>query len=155
MKLRYRIVFALSSLLWFTFSILPLLFEENNNIALLSPILSFVYSPVCHQDALKLICFEGNCSVLCARCEGIYFGVFSSSIVALLAGRLKTYSIKYLFLLSSPMFADVIFVSTGFYNYSHLVSFLTGLIFGYAAFYYFYIGIQDFSFFRNRKVNEQ
>lgn len=60
--------------------------------------------------------------------------------------------IKYLFILSIPLLLDVIFVSLGIYNYSKLIALFTGFIFGSAAFYYFYNGIEIFLY--EKRINK-
>lgn len=150
MAFRFRIILFILMLLWTIGSIAPLRPFFNNILLPVYPFLQIIYSPVCHQEFAKLICVDNVCTFLCARCAGIYFGVLSFSFFTLFKGTLTTLPIKYFVIFSLPLIIDVILVSSNFYNYSHLISFITGFIFGCTAFYYFYIGISEVSFFKLR-----
>lgn len=151
MALHFRVILFILILLWTIGSIAPLLPFLNKIVLPVYPYLQILYSPVCHQDLAKLICVDSSCSFLCARCVGIYFGALSFSFLTLFKGTLTALPIKYFVIFSLPLIIDVILVSSNFYNYSHLISFITGFIFGWIAFYYFYIGISEVSFFKLRK----
>lgn len=133
------------------FNLMPLFPQKFSNFFFLFPLLQIMYSPVCHQELQKLICNEIGCTFLCARCTGIYAGVFIFSLILLLKTNVPVYKIKYLFIAGIPIIADVIASSIGIYSYSRLTAFITGTIFGSAAFYYFYIGIQNWFFEKGRQ----
>lgn len=87
-----------------------------------------IYSTICHQNSEKLICSDVFCSYLCARCTGIYAGVF----IGLFAYRFFKIKItlRSFVLLNVPLLADVLAVTTGIYSYSHIFAFITGLLSG-------------------------
>ena len=102
------------------------------------PFLKTFYGNVCHQQPEKTITLFGHSMLVCARCGGIYFGAFLSSIIILFVKFQNGIKTKYFFLAGVPMLADVILYSLGIYHYSKTVAFLTGLLLGSAAFIYFY-----------------
>lgn len=151
MNIYIRILFTIISLLWLYLSVVPLFPELSSSIIFIFPYLQIIYSPVCHQEASKLICGDIGCTFLCSRCTGIYTGAAIFSIITLIKKRIPSLHIKYLFIASIPIMLDVVLVSGGVYNYSKIVAFITGTIFGSTAFYYFYIGIQNWFFEKGRQ----
>lgn len=150
MDFRFRVILFILILLW-TIGSIALLVPFLNKIFLPAyPLLQIVYSPVCHQESAKLICVDSLCSFLCARCAGIYFGALVISFITLFKVYIKVLPIKYFLIFSLPLIFDVLMVSSNFYNYSHIIALITGFIFGCTAFYYFYIGISEVSFFKLR-----
>jgi uncharacterized membrane protein len=142
-----KITFVIISLLWLVGSLLPLFAIPGSIISF--PFLNIFYSPVCHQESSKLICSNLGCSFLCARCVGIYSGVFLASLLILFRKNITELHIKYFLISSIPLLLDVILISSGFYDYSKTSAYFTGLIFGSAAFYYFYIGIMNWKAQKN------
>ncbi|NOX17003.1 MAG: DUF2085 domain-containing protein [Chlorobi bacterium] len=106
--------------------------------AFLFPFLKNFYGNVCHQQPEKTIAISSHSMLVCARCGGIYFGAFLSSLIILVAKFQKSLPTKYFFIAGVPMLADVLLYSFGVYSYSKTVAFLTGLLLGSAAFLYFY-----------------
>lgn len=141
MNLLIKISLVIITFLWLLGSILPLL--PISDSVVIFPFLKIFYAPVCHQSSSKLICGNFGCTFLCARCVGIYSGVFFTSFIVLIKGIIPTANIKFLFVLTVPLITDVILISSGIYTYSKIRAYSTGVIFGSAAFYYFYIGIQN------------
>ncbi len=94
------------------------------------PFLDLVYSRVCHQDPAKTFSINGSLLLVCARCTGIYLGAFFT-ITVLLLTTIKLHLTKKILIISGlPMLLDVISYSIGFYNYSKILAFVTGFIFG-------------------------
>jgi len=131
---------------------MPLFPQAFSDFIFLFPYLHIMYSPVCHQELQKLICNEFGCTLLCARCTGIYAGAFIFSVVLLQKTSMPVYAIKYLFIACIPIIVDVFASSISIYTYSKLTAFITGTIFGSTAFYYFYIGIQNWFSEKKRQV---
>jgi uncharacterized membrane protein len=98
---------------------------------------------VCHQQTQKLITIGGIKTMVCARCAGIYIGMFLSSVLFLFKDFDKKFKIKFLLLSSVPMIADVILYSSGIYFYSRTAAFFTGLFFGSVGFSYFYNSVKE------------
>jgi len=114
-----------------------------NNLLIIYPFIKKGYSLVCHQEESKLIYFNGLTTLLCARCTGIYLGLLTASFINIFIAIKKLPDIKFLFLFSAPMLTDVILYSIGLYNYSKVIAFATGLLFGSVGFLYFYGGVKD------------
>ncbi|MCZ7601513.1 MAG: DUF2085 domain-containing protein [Melioribacteraceae bacterium] len=152
MKNVYKVLFTSVAFLWLVGTLLSLIDFTQNIFIEFIPFLYIFYSPVCHQNVDKLICVDNSCSLLCSRCVGIYLGVFITSITLIFIAPKNIIPIKYLFILSIPLLLDVIFVSLGIYNYSKLIALFTGFIFGSAAFYYFYNGIEIFLY--EKRINK-
>jgi uncharacterized membrane protein len=98
---------------------------------------------VCHQQPQKLITIGEIKTMVCARCAGIYLGMFLSSVLFLFKDFEIKLKIKFLLFSSVPMIADVILYSSGIYYYSRTIAFLTGLFFGSVGFSYFYSSVKE------------
>jgi uncharacterized membrane protein len=108
------------------------------------PFINLTYSHVCHQHPEKLISFEFGHSLTCARCTGIYFGTFVSSVLLLFLKVKQNISHKLFLIAIVLILIDIIMYSTGVYNYSKIIALLTGMFFGSIVFYYFYKGLNEF-----------
>jgi len=88
--------------------------------------------------------------LVCARCAGIYFGalITSLSIFSLRSVRLNE---KLLLMTLLFLCADVLLVTIGIYNYSKMVSFTTGLLFGGSVYAYLMKEIETL-FFTSQKI---
>lgn len=86
------------------------------------------YGSVCHQRIEHSFLFGGSPLFVCARCSGIYaagtFFLMFSLFIPILRKRVKLNFIVLLFL---PMLLDVIFYSSGIYQYNKTAAFITGL----------------------------
>jgi uncharacterized membrane protein len=135
---KYRPIKAIINFLlvvWCVGFILPVIIPP------LAPLLNIVYRNVCHQDLSKVI-YAGNYHFLvCSRCTGIYIGLLVSSILIWIKPNIKL-PLKYFIIASLPMLLDVIFYSTGIYNYFRSIALLTGLVFGSSGFFYIWNGIE-------------
>lgn len=107
-------------------------------------LLDNAYSLVCHQDSSKLITFNGYSTKVCARCTGIYFGAFLSSLILIFVSINKSLNVKFLLWASVPMIADVILYNVRIYSYSKIAALITGLLFGSICFLYIAYGIDKF-----------
>ena len=106
------------------------------------PVLKYNYSIVCHTETEKLIEIGGLRTLTCARCTGIYFGAFLSSLCILIIKNLNI-STKLLLLASIPMFLDVILYTLDIYNYSKIIALTTGLLLGSIGFIYIHDAIKN------------
>ena len=127
--------------------------QINNNTILALLFLSKFYSGVCHQHEIKLLEVFGIESMVCSRCAGIYAGVLLTSFLLLFITVEENLGIKLLLLSSIPLILDVVFYNLGLYNYSKTTAFSTGIFFGSAGFYYFYIGLEKL--FSEQKLQER
>lgn len=107
------------------------------------PVLKKAYSLVCHQEAEKLISYNGMHTMVCARCVGIYLGLLGASLLAFFFSMKKRINISYLFIAAMPLLLDVIFVLMALYNYSKNVAFVTGFLLGSVGFFYLYYGLEN------------
>jgi len=138
LKFRYRLLIFLLILFCCAGNFFEYIIQFFPHAIILLPFIKDGYSLVCHQNTAKLI--ELNCghTLTCARCTGIYLGFLSSSFIFLFKNKIEHLPIILLFLASSPVIVDVIFKTAGFYSYSKLIAFSTGLLFGSTLFLYFY-----------------
>ena len=133
-KQNVRIIFFSGLLIWTSGIFIPC-FRIN------SPELYFLsdqfYSTVCHQSQIKSIPCNNDFLFVCSRCLGIYIGAIVLSAF-LLFFKKKNFQLKLLLLIISiiPVFLDVLFVKISMYDYSHTISFITGLLFGSTVFVY-------------------
>ncbi|MBS4033751.1 MAG: DUF2085 domain-containing protein [Ignavibacterium sp.] len=133
-KKNVRIIFFSGLLIWTTGIFVPCL-------RINSPVLYFLsdlfYSTICHQSQIKSISCNNDFLFVCSRCLGIYIGALVLS-ASLLFFKKKYFQLKLLPLIISiiPVFLDVMFVKISIYDYSHTISFITGLLFGSTVFVY-------------------
>jgi len=139
---KHKIFLFIVVLIW-NVGIYPgiLFFIDNNSIAAI-PLLNKFYSGVCHQHDIKLLKILGFNSMVCSRCAGIYAGVLLFSFYMIFVKIKTNKEIKFLILSAVPLILDVIFYNIGIYNYSKTAAFTSGLFFGSAGIYYFYIGLE-------------
>lgn len=102
-----------------------------------------IFSAVCHQDTQKSICYNGMRSLVCARCAGIYIGIFVMSLILPTLSVLRFKSNKIILLAALPMIIDSAMVKLSFYEYSQLTAAATGFLFGSAIFLYIYDGLNN------------
>lgn len=143
MKFRFRILIFSLLLIWFTGIFFQYFIKLDDRLLFLYPFINKSYSLVCHQHENKLISFGGIHSLVCARCTGIYAGLLAASLISLFFHYKNPLRLKFFILLSLPMLADVIAYSSGIYNYSRTIAFMTGILFGSAGFSYFYGSIKE------------
>ena len=120
---------------------MPFIIDIKN--PLLSYLINKIYSTVCHQENFKCISYEGHRMFVCARCTGIYFGAFIAAIVEL-RFIFPELPLKLLFLSSTPLLLDVIFSTTGVYEYSQIFAFITGIIFGFVIYLFIIKELENF-----------
>ena len=104
--------------------------------------LNFIYklfSFLCHQRAERSFFVCGNQFPVCARCFGIYFGVFIFSIYVFFK-KINLKKFYFYLLLFIPMFAELFLEK--FYEGNNILRFLTGVLggigFGFLIFIPFY-----------------
>jgi uncharacterized membrane protein len=112
----------------------------------LYPFLKQCYATVCHQNAVKSFTCNNIFFLVCARCTGIYAGTLISAFILMFYSKQFIFKTKYLIMLSLPMLLDVILLNLGAYNYNHLISALTGLLFGSSVFLYILSAIENLLF---------
>ena len=109
---------------------------------------------ICDQEPEKLIFFSDHHTLTCARCTGIYVGSFTAGIIMIFFSLNKKLNIKYLLISAGLLLTDVLLYSIGFYSYSKIFAFLTGLFFGSVVFNYFYYALSELNLLiKNRKEN--
>lgn len=89
---------------------------------------------VCHASPDKLISDGSGSTLVCARCTGIYTGVFAAALTALILSSAIKIKSKYFrnafWIVTSVMIFDVFADDFGLYRYSHFFSFIIGLLWG-------------------------
>jgi uncharacterized membrane protein len=149
-KILIRFVFSLALLFWIIGIISPCL--SNNFLYSIYPYQKLIYSNVCHQNNYKSFTCNDIPLLVCARCSGIYFGAFFTSILILLLNIKLKIKTKHLLILSLPMLTDVIFLSLSFYNYNKMISAFTGFLFGSVVFIYILSGIENLLFTKKNNL---
>lgn len=140
-----RFIVFCSILLWcIGFSIFS--FSPDSLFRIFYPLLKQVYSFVCHQVDYKTFKVNDIHFLVCARCTGIYFGALIASLILIFYNINSDLSSKFLFFAAAPMILDIIFYSTGIYDYSASISFSTGVIFGSTSIVYILIVLQKYFF---------
>ena len=142
MKCKQKLFFFLLISLWVSGIFIEFLIPYFNNLSFSYPVLSRIYSTVCHQQVEKLIVFNNHNSLVCSRCTGIYIGGFISSFLMLFVSKLNIKNAKILLLASFPMLIDVLLYSIGIYSYSKYFALITGFLFGFVGIVYIYNGFQ-------------
>lgn len=142
-KLEIKIILFLLLLIWNSGIYIEFIAPHFNSIYKIYPFVKKAYSLVCHQEADKLISLNGMHTMVCARCAGIYLGLFGVSLLSFFFSMKKRINISCLFIATAPMLLDVIFVFTGLYNYSKNVAFITGFLLGSVGFIYLYYGLEN------------
>ena len=149
-----RLTIFLILLLWSLGILYYLLFTQTNNI-LAEFFFANLYSTVCHQQSEKCISIGSAQMLVCARCAGIYFGALITglSIFSLKSIQLNE---KLLFMTLLILCSDVLFVAIGIYNYSKIISFTTGLLFGGSVYAYLMKEIETLFFIQKSiSINEK
>lgn len=127
--------FVVLTTLWIFLIVIAPIAEANNLPSVSSPIYKFC-SFICHQIPARSYFFENRPFAVCARCFGIYFGLFVGSVLYPFFRPLEeteSFPRFWLFLAMIPMAVDW---SLGFFDVwenTHLSRFLTGLILGAAC----------------------
>lgn len=137
-KLWIRFLIFILVLVWYAGIFSSCLSRIDSNILKFYPFIKQAYSTVCHQNSEKVIHTSCGTTLVCARCTGIYSGVFLISFISIITPFRKAPHIKYLYYAALPMLFDVISTTMNLYNYSKTIAFLTGLFFGSVLFLYFY-----------------
>ena len=115
---------------------LPAFFQNSAAVVSFSFISRKFFSHVCHQIPEHSFIYHNFIFPVCARCTGIYFGLFIGglSVATNLLPR-KIFSHKYsFFLFAIPMLVDVGTNLLHLRMYSLWIACLTGIIFGYCIF---------------------
>ncbi len=142
MSLKAKFVISFAILFWIFGIFIEFIIPYFNQLSFVYPFLSRIYSTVCHQQAEKLIVFDNHSTLVCARCSGIYIGGFISSFILLFVSKLKLKNGKLMLFASFPVLIDVFLYSIGVYNYSKIIAFGSGFIFGLVGIVYIYNGFQ-------------
>lgn len=147
-----RITFSVLILIWCLGIISPLLIPKTHQGLLPAKLLDYNYSLVCHQADMKSITVDGNKILVCARCTGIYFGAFLSSIAVIFFNILYLHNLLPLLSASVLLLLDVILTSLGVYPYTKELSFITDILFG--AIIYIYILEIFEKFFNSNRLKQ-
>jgi uncharacterized membrane protein len=130
-------------LIWCSGIFIEWLINLNGHLVILLPFLQKTYSIVCHQEKLKLISTGVSETLTCARCTGIYIGLFFVSIVFLFFVPKIELRIKYLFAAALPMFIDVALTTLKIHQYTKSAAFITGFLLGSTGFLYLCDGLKN------------
>lgn len=101
------------------------------------PVVNNLYSLVCHQNSEKLISLYDGKTLVCARCTGIYSGVFLLSLISLFKNSIDMKSKNLFYISLFVVIFDVLMTTFKLYNYSKTIAFSTGIFFGGVMFLYF------------------
>jgi uncharacterized membrane protein len=136
-----RIFILLLLASWMVGFLLPLIISIENPF--INYVLKRFYSTVCHQEGFKCISIGQATMLVCARCAGIYFGAFITSISSLFI-IVPFISKKLLMISILPLMMDVFLTTSGVYTYSQFLSFVTGIIFGMVIYLFTILELEKF-----------
>jgi uncharacterized membrane protein len=143
-----KIVLLTILAIWILGFLKPIILFQNN--ILTDYFLSIIYSKVCHQVDFKCITIEHESMLVCARCAGIYSGVFIS-VIFMLFRKVSKLNVNIFIVASIPLVADVFLTNLNVYNYSHPLAFITGLVFGGMLCLFFLSELENL--FLNKSIN--
>lgn len=127
--------FAFLIFLWIFLITLAPVAEAANLTGVSNPIYKF-FSYLCHQNSSRSFHFGENALAVCARCFGVYFGLFFGFVVyPFLRPIEETDPLPrfWLFLALIPMAIDWLLGVFEIWENTHLSRFLTGAITGAAC----------------------
>ena len=96
----------------------------------ITKILNYAYSLVCHQTDSDLLHLDNNHFLACTRCTGLYFGALIFIILLIVKPFKVKRGLKPFFFFSAPLIVDALAISMGIYNYSAAFTFVTGFMCG-------------------------
>ena len=146
----FRFTIIILLLFWCLGILYSILFSQFQN-KLAEFLFANLYSTVCHQQSAKCISIGNEQILVCARCTGIYFGALITAFSVFYLNKLKITEKLLLFVLLILCF-DVLAVLIGIYNYSKIISFITGLLFGGTVYLYLMNELENFFFTSINKV---
>ncbi|MCH7722998.1 MAG: DUF2085 domain-containing protein [Bacteroidetes bacterium] len=117
-------------LIWCAGIIFPLLSPNFAGKLVITEILNYAYSLVCHQTGSDLLLIDSNHLLVCTRCTGLYFGALIFIILLIVKPFKVKWGLKPFFFFSAPLIVDAIAIRLGIYNYSAAFTFVTGLMCG-------------------------
>ena len=126
MKKRYHYIQFLF-LVWVAFLLLPIFIGKNDFIPLLR---ATQFSAICHQLLDRFFSFNNEFPVVCARCMGIYIGLFIVSYI-----RIASLN-KYLYLFFLPIIIDKVLESFFDVPISNVIRFISGIFFSIPFIYW-------------------
>jgi len=133
-----RIVWTISSLVvfaWVFAILLAPLAEANGFENLAAPLYKF-FGYICHQIDGRSFHVENHPFAVCARCFGVYFGLFLGFLIYPLFRKIEEIEPLprfWLFLAMIPIAVDWSLGVFGIWENTHLSRFITGLILGAAC----------------------
>lgn len=128
-------IFAILVSAWL-FIILLAPIAEANNLSNLSNFLYKFFGFLCHQIPSRSFHFHEHVFAVCARCFGVYFGLFFGFIVYPFIRRVEDtepLSRVWLFLAMIPIAVDWTLGFFEIWENTHLSRFLTGAVLGIAC----------------------
>ena len=152
-KKAYILIVIFYILFYFGIFLAPYLAYKK--LYFLSSILYKVYSPICHQLPERSFFIFNHKMAVCARCFGIYTGIFLALLIYPLVKKLddfKTPNKIYLILSLTPMAIDGITQYIGLRESFNTLRFLTGFLAGFVIVFYIIPHILSYFHFK-RKLN--
>ncbi len=117
-------------LIWCAGIIFPLVSPKFAGKLVVTEILNYAYSLVCHQTDSDLFHMDSNHLLVCTRCTGLYFGALIFILLSIVKPFKVNRGLKPFFFFSALLIVDAIAIRMGIYNYSAAFTFATGFMFG-------------------------
>jgi uncharacterized membrane protein len=139
-EVRIRILKVVVFLFLFTWCLgfCGFLLPKDSPLSVISyPLFKHIYSNVCHQNELKTINDAGFNLFVCARCTGIYLSCMLISFLSVFFKLKPEINLGLLYTALILIAADVFFVTLNIYEYSKLISFITGSLLGFIIYFFF------------------
>ncbi|MDQ2747829.1 MAG: DUF2085 domain-containing protein [Acidobacteriota bacterium] len=128
-------VFAFVSFAWLFVIVITPVAEENQLFAVSKPIYKF-FGFICHQIAARSFYVDAHPLAVCARCFGVYCGLFFGVLIYPLLRQIEEtepFPRVWLFLAMIPMGVDWSLGFFGIWANTHWSRFTTGAILGAAC----------------------
>jgi uncharacterized membrane protein len=114
---------------------LPVCSPENPSSHVIAQTGKMLFAHVCHQLPEHSFKISSFTFPVCARCTGIYLGVFIGAIFSFFPRTTKIFKSRHIFaIFLSPILVDVITTKIHLCPYSLWIAFITGIIFGVSIF---------------------
>jgi len=129
--------------------------SKDSSLHTFYPFFKISYGRVCHQAPLKSFSVNGWLFLVCARCTGIYFGVFLGMLLSTLpTAKYILFSYKYFIAFSLLMLLDAVTNNFIFVEYNRVTAFLTGYLFSFFAVNFVILELRRNYFFHHLQIKD-
>jgi uncharacterized membrane protein len=139
MKINQNVIYASVTFVLLIFILFAFSYQFIHNAAELILIKNF-YGKICHQIEIRCFAFNGKPMLICARCTGIFSGMFFLFLILLIFENLRMMidriNYKRIFIFLLPLLIDWTINFIFKIETTNFVRFLTGFIFSFIPVYF-------------------